>query len=94
MKLNNAVGVNPASGYVYVANMSSGDVTVFPGAEVVTTLAAGTYPNAVSVNPATGYVYVANQTGNDVTVLSDTQVLETLPTGHVPLSLAVNNPNQ
>lgn len=56
-----AVGVNPATGYVYVASWGSHDITVISGTQAIAMLGAGTYPGTASVNPVTGYVYVANQ---------------------------------
>ncbi len=85
-----AIGVNPISGYTYVANEFSDNVTVVSGTQVMAVLAAGTSPNAIGVNQATGYVYVANAMSNDVTVLSGTQVITTLAVGWNPSDVGVN----
>jgi YVTN family beta-propeller protein len=85
-----AISVNPATGYAYVANFGSYDVTVISGTQVVTTLAAGGDPSAMGVNPASGYVYVANASSNNVTVISGTQVVTTLAVGTIPWAVGVN----
>jgi YVTN family beta-propeller protein len=56
----NAVAVNPATNQIYVANFSSGNVTVIDGAtNSTTTVGAGTGPQALAVNPVTNTIYVA-----------------------------------
>lgn len=67
-----AIGINPNTGYVYVANSGEGSVTILQGTSVVTTVGTGNSPRSVGVNPATGYIYVGNYVGNDVAILKDT----------------------
>ncbi len=78
--LSDPIGVNPLTGYVYVANHHGNTVTVISGTQVITQLVTGESPSAVGVNPVTGYVYVADW-GGRVTVISGTQVLVTLSFG-------------
>ena len=81
------VGVNPTTGYIYVANTlwvhmahwGANSVTVLSGTKVITTLGVGQQPGAVGVNPVTGYVYVANMLSNNLLVLANTRVTATLP---------------
>ncbi len=81
---------NPATGYVYVANSVSNDVTVLSGTKVITTVPVGSLPIAIGVNPASGYVYVVNRSSWDVTVLSGTNVITTLKAGMIPVAIGVN----
>ncbi len=84
--------MNPVTNRIYVANRSSGDVTVIDGATRATaTVAVGADPDAVAVNPVTNRIYVANGSSNTVTVIDgadDTSA--TVPVGMLPFALAVN----
>jgi len=81
-----AIGVNPTSGYVYVANSArdwkagweSHAVSILSGTQVITNVQVPGRPLDVAVNPASGYAYVALDS-DDLTVLSGTQVITTLP---------------
>jgi YVTN family beta-propeller protein len=63
------VGVDPDSGYVYIMNFESDDVTVIQNTSVITTLAVGREPRAMDLDPATGYVYVANTQGRSISII-------------------------
>src|SRR5262245_28741744 len=63
-----AVRVNPATGYAYVANSGSNNVTVLSDTRLITPLPVGSSPQAIGVNPITGYIYVANMGSNNMTV--------------------------
>ena len=58
----NAMAVNPAGTYAYVANYNDNTVSVIDTATntVTATIPVGHVPDAVAVNPAGTYVYVAN----------------------------------
>ena len=74
-----SVAVNTVTNKVYVANVTSSNVTVIDGAtNTTTTVAAGTQPVSVAVNPVTNKVYVVNQLRNNVTVLTEQEV-QTIP---------------
>lgn len=73
-----AIAIDPESGYVYVANQDSNDVSIISGTEVITTVRVGERPNDIIVNPKNGYVYVANTISATVTIISGTQVIKTL----------------
>jgi YVTN family beta-propeller protein len=67
----NAVGVNPVTDKIYVANAGSGTVTAIDGATgVKSTVNVGSDPEALAVSAVTGMVYVANTNSNTVTVIN------------------------
>jgi YVTN family beta-propeller protein len=72
-----AIGVNPATGHVYVANYYSNTITVLNGIEVIGTLAVGAGPQTIAVNPATGLVYVGNRIGHSITILREGPTFKT-----------------
>src|SRR3990167_862997 len=57
-----AIGVNPGTNLIYVANEGSNNVSVIDGAanKVIETIQVGMYPKAAGVNPETNLIYVAN----------------------------------
>ena len=67
-----AVGVDPTTDTIYVANYASGTVSVIDGTTntVTDTVTVGTSPDAVGVDPTTDTIYVANQTSNSVSVIT------------------------
>ena len=73
-----AIDVNPATGYVYVANKGGATVSILQGTSVVTTVVTGGSPRAVAVNNFSDYAYVGNNFGNSVSVLEGTSVLTTI----------------
>jgi len=84
--------VNPVTNKIYVANVSSNDVTVIDGAtNGTTTVAVGSSPFGLAVNPVTNKIYVANH-GNDTVTLIDgaTNNTTTVPAGTRPRAVAVN----
>jgi YVTN family beta-propeller protein len=89
-----AIGVNPTTGKIYVANFGSNTVSVIDGTSnlVVATVAVGIYPYAVGVNPTTNKVYVANLTSNTVSVINGTSnlVVATVAVGSTPCAVGVN----
>jgi YVTN family beta-propeller protein len=65
-----AIGVNPVTNKMYVANVQSNTVSVIDGAINTTKLVTvGSGPFAADVNPVTNKIYVANHQGNTVTVI-------------------------
>jgi YVTN family beta-propeller protein len=87
-----AVAVNLVTNTVYVANYSSGNVTVIDGTtDATATVTVGTAPVAVAVNPATNTTYVANYGSANVTVIDGaTNATTTVKTGTFPYAVAVN----
>lgn len=88
-----AIAVNPASGWIYVANNGSANVTAINGAtHAASAIAAGTNPRAIAVNPATNRIYVANNGSANVTIIngSDNSVVTTVAVASTPRAIAVN----
>lgn len=87
-----AVGINPVTNKIYVANVSSNTVTIIDGATNSTTsVASGSEPVAVAVNPVTNRIYVANYSSHTVTVIDgSTNATTTINVGTQPQAVAVN----
>jgi YVTN family beta-propeller protein len=89
-----AVGVNPATNTVYVANSGGGSVSVIDGATntVTHTITVGTSPSAVGVDPATNTVYVTNNGGSSVSVIDGATrtVTATIGVGVGPVGVGVD----
>src|SRR4051812_11735668 len=87
-----AAAVNSVTNKIYVANYSSGSVTVIDGANNTTTMVAtGTQPRAVAVNPVTNKIYVANFGSANVTVIDGTNnSTVTVAAGTQPNAVALN----
>src|SRR5205814_2130305 len=66
-----AVGVNPNTNRIYVANTNNNNVSVIDGStnSVIATVAVGSVPIGVGVNPNTNRIYVANINNNTVSVI-------------------------
>jgi hypothetical protein len=71
-----ALAVDPAGKYLYAANNTSNNVsmyTIAAGTGVLVSngvVAAGNHPEALAVDPAGRFVYVANSTGNSISIFS------------------------
>ncbi len=89
------VGYNSASGYVYVANEGSNDVSVINGTTVVATVPVGYEPGGVAYDSENGYVYVANSHwfSDSVSVINGTTVVATVPVGTNPWDVAYDSGN-
>ncbi len=83
-----------AAPFAYVANNSSGNVSVIDVATntVVATVPVGANPNGVGVNSAGTRAYVTNGGGNTVSVIDSATntVVSTIAVGTTPFSVAVN----
>ena len=90
-----SVAVDPSSGAIYVANRTSGTVSVInPDTNRVTaTVTVGTDPQGVAVNSAAGTVYVTNDGSNNVSVISEltNTVGATITVGTHPSGIAFNS---
>jgi YVTN family beta-propeller protein len=86
----NVIGVNPNTGYVYVANFGGDGITVFVETQLLTSLAKRRSPIAVGVNPVSGHAYMADVNGDAVAVISGTQLITTLMAGQRPVAVDVN----
>jgi YVTN family beta-propeller protein len=65
------MALDESTGYIYVTNFDSGNVTVVNGAsqQVVGWIPVGSQPNGVAYDPDNGFIYVANQNSSNVTVI-------------------------
>jgi YVTN family beta-propeller protein len=101
-----AVGVNPLTNKIYVANSFNGpggnSVTVINGDNSTTPVAVGNSPFAIAVNTVTNKIYVANcggpcsvsggSGGASVTVINGADnTTATVPTGNGAFAIAVNS---
>jgi YVTN family beta-propeller protein len=66
-----AIAIDEQSNQVYVANQSTGSVTVIDGKTdlPVSKVSTGTIPFAFALDPSTDLIYVANYSSNNVTVI-------------------------
>lgn len=89
-----AVAINPATNRTYIANYSSGTITVINGAtsDTIGTIAVGTNPRAVAVNALNNKIYVANSTASTVSVIDGTTntVAATVAVRSMPNAIAIN----
>jgi len=89
------VTVTPVNtGYAYVANLGSNDVSVINTTTnaVVNRIPVQTYPNAVEISPDNRYVYIANNLSNSVSVISTAtnSVIANITVGNNPLDMALS----
>jgi YVTN family beta-propeller protein len=96
-----AIGVNPLTNHVWVANDGTKDMTMFDAETHQTVRVSdpnGSHPRSVGVGPASdgvqilGKIYVGNQGSNNVTIINDSFPFpfSTVPVGTNPSAIAVN----
>jgi YVTN family beta-propeller protein len=74
------------SGYVYVANSESHNVSEIDGTSVVQSILVGDLsPYGVVFDSANGYVYVTNYDTSNASVISGTSVVASIPAGSNPV---------
>jgi YVTN family beta-propeller protein len=88
-----AVDVNPTSGYVYVANHESGNVTVLSATTVLATVPAGAWPTAIASTPNSVRTYVTNLQDRTVSVFDGASQVTKMAAYHEPYGLAINPVN-
>lgn len=88
----NSVGFNATSGYVYIANNFSDNVTAFKNANFVKNIATGEWPTLIAADNDSPFTYVTVLHG-DVTVLNGTNIVGTIPDYYEPYGVAVNPVN-
>jgi YVTN family beta-propeller protein len=90
----NGIALDPVSGYLYVANKFTGDVSrvTAQGAAPPASLPAGTQPDGVTVDARTGLVYVANFGSNTLSILRGAtgDRLAVVPAGGEPAFIALD----
>ena len=69
---------DPVSGYVFIANYGSANVTVINGTTVLGSIPVGIGPYALTFDPANDYVYVPNSGSANVTVLDGSSAYPSL----------------
>lgn len=81
-----------ATARVYVANISSNDVSVIDTATntVIATVPVGGTPDGIAASPDGAIVYVANAGGNSVSIIDTTTnaVIGTVSVGQNPIGIA------
>ena len=89
-----ALGVDPTTDTIYVANYYSGTVSVIDGATntVTATVTVGTWPQGVGVDPTTDTIYVANENSDNVSVIdgATNAVTATIAVGYYPRGVWVD----
>ena len=88
----NAVGFNAISGYVYVANNFSYNVSVFKDTNFVTDINVGEWPTQIAADNDSSLTYVTVLHGQ-VTVLDGTTAVGVIPDHYEPYGVAVNPVN-
>ncbi len=88
----NSVGFNAVSGYVYVANNFSYNVSAFKNTNFVTNISMGEWPTAIAADNDSAITYVTVLHGQ-VTVLDGTTVLGEIPKHYESYGVAVNPTN-
>lgn len=99
-----AVGVDLATGVVYLANRAGNDVIAVSwapstGLQTLGTVAVSAGPAAVAYDPSNGHIYVADRLANNVSVLAPTpanpvgSVVATIPVGTAPSAIAFDPQN-
>lgn len=88
----NAVGFNSVSGYVYVANNFSYNVSAFKNGNFVTNIAMGEWPTQIAADNDSPLTYVT-VLHDQVTVLNGTTVVGKIPKNYEPYGVIVNPVN-
>lgn len=88
----NSVGFNAVSGYVYVANNFSYNVSAFKDGNFVSYIAMGKWPTVVAADNDSGLTYVTGL-HDGVTVIDGLTVVGKIPKNYEPYGVAVNPVN-
>ncbi|MCA9955496.1 MAG: YncE family protein [Ardenticatenaceae bacterium] len=88
----NAVGFNAVSGYVYVANNFSYNVSAFKNGNFVTNIAMGEWPTQIAADNDSPLTYVT-VLHDQVTVLNGTTIVGKIPDKYEPYGAVVNPVN-
>lgn len=88
----NDVGFNAVSGYVYVANNFSSNVSVFKNGDFVTNIPVGTWPTMIAADNDSPFTYVT-ALHSGVALLNGTTYVGIAPPKYEPYGVAVNPVN-
>jgi YVTN family beta-propeller protein len=88
----NAVGFNAVSGYVYIANNFSSNVSAFKNTNFIKNIATGEWPTLIAADNDSPLTYVTVLHG-DVTAIDGTTVVGSVPNYYEPYGVAVNPVN-
>jgi DNA-binding beta-propeller fold protein YncE len=88
----NSVGFNAISGYVYVANNFSYNVSAFKNANFVTDIPMGKWPTLIAADNDSPLTYVT-ALHDGVTVIDGTTVVGKIPKNYEPYGVVVNPVN-
>ena len=88
----NAVGFNAVSGYVYIANNFSDNVSVLQHTNFITNIPTGEWPTLIAADPDSALTYVT-VLHDRVTALSATNIVGYIPNHYEPYGIAVNPVN-
>jgi len=88
----NSVGFNAVSGYVYVANNFSFNVSAFKDRNFITNIPTGEWPTLIAADNDSSLTYVT-VLHDQVTVIDGTAVVGKIPKNYEPYGVAVNPQN-
>lgn len=88
----NDVGFNAVSGYVYVANNFSNDVSIFKDSNFITNRSLGEWPTSVAADNDSGLTYIT-VLHDEVTVFDGINVVGHIPNHYEPYGVVVNPVN-
>lgn len=88
-----ALAYNTSSGYIYVVNYGSGNVSIIDGSTLVASPKVGTLPDAVLYDPSNGLAYVANGATDNVSIIRGTATVKAIRVGASPVALAFDPAN-
>ncbi|MGI0129581.1 MAG: YncE family protein [Thermoplasmata archaeon] len=77
---------DPRTGWIYVANEISSNVTVLNGTLSIGNVPVGTGPSGLAYDDANGEVYVTNENASTVTIIDFTTAVATVSVGLSPVS--------
>jgi YVTN family beta-propeller protein len=69
------VGVNAVTGYAYITNAHSNNVTIISGTKVIANVAVGKTPEGAIYNPKNELMYITNAGSNNITLINGTKVV-------------------
>ncbi|PVU69576.1 hypothetical protein DDW06_02965 [Sulfolobales archaeon SCGC AB-777_K20] len=91
------IAYDPSNGYIYVADVGSGTVSVINGANnsVIAKIPVGTEPWGIAYDPSNGYIYVTNYGSDTVSVINGATntVMATIPVESGPWGIAYDPSN-